>query len=147
VKEAAFLVAMEGIVRGIEVENDLFGWRLVRFEEELDQQALNRCRIVPDLVVAARTERRMLEPVQGALAGERGAILAFGRERAGQRREHRVVTQVIMVDQVFVAERDPEHPLRHHGRDRVLDLRLRTAVDKTGSEPPDQTNRPIGRAE
>ena len=100
-----------------------------------------------DLVVTARHQRRMLEPVQRALAGERGAVLALGRELAGKCRKHRVVAQVIVVDQVLVTQRDAEHPLRHHGRDGVLDLGLGATVDEAGGESPDHTNRPIGRAE
>jgi hypothetical protein len=146
-EEAAFLVAVQRIVGGIEIQNDLFGWRLVRLEEEIDEQTFDLCRVVPDLVVAARHHRRVLEPVQGALAGERRTTLALGSELAGQRREHRVVAQVIMVDQIFVAERDAEHPLRHHRLDRVLDLRLGPAVLEAGGEPCDQADRPIGRAE
>ena len=57
------------------------------------------------------------------------------------------MAQLIVIDQVFVAKCKAEHPLRHHGLDRVLDLRQRPAVDKTGGEPPDQTDRPIGRTE
>ena len=100
-----------------------------------------------DLVVTARHQRRMLEPVQRALARERGAVLPPSLKPAGEDREHRIVAQMIVIDQVFVAKGDAEHPLRHHGLDRVLDLRLSTAVDKTGGEPPDHTDRPIGRAE
>jgi hypothetical protein len=89
----------------------------------------------------------MLEPVERALAGERGAILAPNRELAGEGREHRVVAQLIVVDQVLVAERDAEHALCHHRLDRVLDLRLRAVVKKTRREPRRQVDRPIGRAE
>ncbi len=147
VEEAAFLMPMPRVVGGIEVENDLFGWRPVRFEKESDEQPLDRRAVMADLVVTARSKRRMLEPVERALAGERGAIVALGGELAGERREHRVVPQVIVVDQIFVAERDAEHPLRYHRLDAVLDLRLDATVGKTGGEPPDQTDRPIGRAE
>jgi hypothetical protein len=38
VEEAAFLVAVQGIIRGIEVEDDLFGRRLVRLEEQVHEQ-------------------------------------------------------------------------------------------------------------
>ena len=41
VEEAAFLVAMQRIIRGVEVEDDLIGRRLVRFEEQLDEQVLD----------------------------------------------------------------------------------------------------------
>ena len=54
VKEAAFLVAMQRIIRGVEVQDDLFGRRCVRLEKEVDEQAFNRRAIVSDLVVAAR---------------------------------------------------------------------------------------------
>jgi hypothetical protein len=89
----------------------------------------------------------VLEPVQGALAGERCAALALGLELAGERRQHRIMAQLVVVDQVFVAKREAEHPLRHHGRDAVLDLGLDPRVIKAGSEPGDQTNRAVGRTE
>ncbi len=41
-EEPAFLVAVQRIVGGIEVEDDLFGRLLVGFEEELDEQAFDR---------------------------------------------------------------------------------------------------------
>jgi hypothetical protein len=47
---------------------------------------------------------------------------APGGELAGQRRQHRVVPQLIVIDQILIAERDAEHPLRHQGIDAVLDL-------------------------
>ena len=147
VEEATFLVAVQRIVRGIEVENDLLGRRPVRLEEEVDEQPLDRRAVMADLMVTARARRRVLEPVQRALAGQRSTVLALGLELAGERRQHRVVAQLIVIDQVLVAKRDAEHPLRHHGLDRVLDLRQRPAVDEAGGEPPDQTDRPIGRAE
>jgi hypothetical protein len=161
VEEAALLVAVQRIIGRVEVENDLSRWRLMCLEEQADEQAFDCRAVVANLMVdwppngvgapfpnpaANRRQRRMLEPVERALARQRGAVLALGRQLAGQRREHRVVPQVIVVDQILVPERDAEHPLRHHGPDAVLDLRLGTAVGKTGGEPPDQTDRPIGRA-
>ena len=70
--------ALSGQFRGIEVEDDLFGRPRVGLEEELDQQALDRRAVVADLVVARRLGRRVLEPVQRALAGKRRASLAPG---------------------------------------------------------------------
>ncbi len=144
VEEAAFLMTVQRIVGGIEVEHDLLGRRLMRCEEEIDEQSFDGGRGMADLVVARGRGRRVLEPVQGALAGERGAGLALGLELAG---EHRVVAQLVVVDQILVAERNAEHPLRHHGLDAVLHLRLGAAIDEAGGEPLDQSNRPVGRAE
>jgi hypothetical protein len=42
VEAAAFLVAVQGIIGGIEVEDDLFGRRLLRLEEEVDEQTWAR---------------------------------------------------------------------------------------------------------
>jgi hypothetical protein len=53
-EEAALLMPVQRVIRGVEVENDFLGWRLVRFEEELDKQMLDRCRIMADLVITAR---------------------------------------------------------------------------------------------
>ena len=52
-----------------------------------------------------------------------------------------------MVDEIFVAERDAEHPLRHHGLDRVFDLSAGAPIGKAGGEPGNHADRPIGRAE
>jgi hypothetical protein len=56
--------SLSGRFRGVEIEDDLFGRRLVCFEEQFHGQVLDRCRIAPDLVVTARTQRRMLESVE-----------------------------------------------------------------------------------
>ena len=57
------------------------------------------------------------------------------------------MAQLVVVDQILVAERDAEHPLRHHGLDRVLDLRRVPPVIEAGGEPGHQPDRAIGRAE
>jgi hypothetical protein len=62
----------------------------------------------------------MLEPVQRALAGERGAVLASGLEPAGEGREHWVVAQLIVVDEILIAERDAEHVKRRPEASRPL---------------------------
>jgi len=147
VEEAAFLMAVQRVVGGVEVEDDPARCRGMAVEEEVDEQTLDRRRVMADSMVAARRQRRMLEPVQGALAGERRAVLALGPKLAGERRQHRVVAQLIVVDQVLVAERDAEHALRHHCRDAVLDLCLGAAISKAGRKSGDQADGPVGRAE
>jgi hypothetical protein len=119
----------------------------VRFEEKLDEQAFDRGRVVADLVVARGLGRGMLEPVERALAGERRAPLAPGRELAGEGRQHRIVAQLIVIDQILISQGNAEHPLRQHGPDAVLDLPLGATIEEAGGEPLDQTDRPIGRPE
>ena len=97
-EEAAFLVAVQRVIGGVEIEDDPAWRRLVRVEEEVDEQALDRFAVMADFMVARGADRGVLEPVERALAGERGAVPALGLELAGQRREHRVVAQLIVVD-------------------------------------------------
>ena len=63
-EEPAFLVAVQRIVGGIEIEDDLFGRLLVGFEEELDEQAFSRPRVVADLVIAGWLIAAQFQPVQ-----------------------------------------------------------------------------------
>jgi hypothetical protein len=58
VKEPALLVAVQGIIGRVEIENDLPRRRLVRLEEESHEQAFDRNRIMLDLVVTGRRQRR-----------------------------------------------------------------------------------------
>jgi hypothetical protein len=147
VEEAALLVTMQRVVGRIEIENAPARRRLMRLDEDVHKQPLDRGAVVADLMVARGSGRRVLEPVQRALAGERGAALAPGHELAGKRREHGIVAQLVVVDEIPVAERDPEHPLRDHGRDAVLDQHRRAPVVEAGGEPPHQPDRPIGGPE
>jgi hypothetical protein len=147
VEEAALLVAVQRIIGRVEVENDPPRWRLVRLEEQVDEQAFDRRTVVADLRVAARRQRRVLEPVERALAGERGAVLAPRLELASKRRQHRVVAQLVVVDEILVPQRDPADALHQHGLDGVLDQRRRPTVGEAPCQAPDQSERPIGGAQ
>src|SRR5439155_18550845 len=54
VEEPAFLVAMQRIVRRIEIENDLRRWAPMRLKEHVNEQRLDRRRIVAHLVIPRR---------------------------------------------------------------------------------------------
>jgi hypothetical protein len=82
VEEPAFLVAVQRIVGGIEIEDDLARRLAVRIEEQGDEQRLDGTRLVADLVIAAGNRAGELEPVQRRLAGNRCAIAAARRELA-----------------------------------------------------------------
>jgi hypothetical protein len=66
VKEAALLMAVQRVIGGVEIEGDPLGRGLVRLEKEVDEQALDRRRIMPDLVVTVRP-RRPLPPFADGL--------------------------------------------------------------------------------
>ncbi len=139
---------MQRIVGGVEVENDLLGRRLVRLEEKVDEQALDRRRVVADLVIAViRAERGMFQPVERALAGERGAVLAPRLKLAGEGRQHRVVAQLVVVDQILVPQRDAADALHEHGLDGVLHELRHAAVGEVSRQAPYQPERPIRGAQ
>ena len=147
VEEPAFLMAVQRIVGGVEVEHDLLGRLRVRLEEEVDEQRLDRRRVVADLLVAGGDLARQFEPVQRRLAGDRRAVLAPGRELAGQNRHHRVVAKLVVIVQVLVAERDAEHALADERGDRVLDEPRVPRVAEASGEPANQIEPPVGGAE
>ena len=111
VEEAAFLIAVQRVVRGVEVEDDLLGRPVVRLEQQVDEQGLDRRRLMCDLAVLRRRLARQFEPVQRRFARHRRAILAPGLELARQHRHQRVVTKLVVIVQILVAERDAEHAL------------------------------------
>jgi len=138
---------VQGIVGGVEIEDDLLRRTGMRLQEQIDQQPFDRRRIMADLVIARWLRPAQLQPVQRRFAGDRRAAPAPGRQFAGQHRQHRVVTQRVVVDQVFVAERQAEHPLPHQGADLMLDQLRGTAIPEAQSEPVDQPDRPIRRSQ
>jgi hypothetical protein len=46
----------------------------------------------------------------------RRAIGAAGHELSAEHGQNRIVPQLVMVDEVLIAERDPEHALADEGR-------------------------------
>ena len=63
----------------------------MRDEEEIGEQPLEGSTVMADFVVARRSDRRMLEPIERALAGQGCTGPAPGPELAGKGREHRIV--------------------------------------------------------
>ena len=146
VEEATLLMPVQRVVGGVEIEDDLFGRAAMGLHEQVDQQAFDHLRIMADLVIAGRQRPAQLEPVQRRLARHRRTILTPGFELAGEDRHHRVMAELIVVDQVFIAERQSEHPLADQGLDLVLDQLWPTRVAEAGGEPIDDTDRSVGRA-
>jgi len=147
VKEAAFLVPVQRIVGGVEVENDLLGRLRVRFQKQIDKQRFDLRPIPGDPVVARQRRAAQLQSVERRFAGQRRTILAPRRQLAGQHRQRRVVAQLIVIDQIFVAERNPQDALSNHGADLMLDQIGRAAIGETPGKPLDQSDRAIRRSQ
>ena len=147
VEEPALLLAVHRIVGGVEVEDDLGGRRRMRLHEQIDEQPLDRRPVVADLVVARRLRPTQLQTVQCALARQRRTLRPPRRELADHRRQHRVVPQLVVVDQVFVAQGDPVNPLTHQRRDLMLDQVGIAPIHEAFPEPIDQPQRPRRHAQ
>ena len=115
---------------------------LVAIEEDVHEQCFQARRIVIDLVILpGLAPRPVLQPVERALfpgTGHRRTVRTLGLELAGQHMEQRVVTKLIVVVQVFIAEREGEHALADQGLDRVLEQSWVAPVGETAGHPTDQ---------
>src|SRR5215216_2838318 len=81
------------------------------------------------LVIARRNLPAQLKPLECQLAR--------------QHRHDRVVPQIVMVADVFVAQRNPEHPLRNERRNKVLDQFRFAPVNEACSKALNQPDRTI----
>src|SRR5215216_7937474 len=95
------------------------------------------------LVIARRNLTAQLKPVECRLAGHWRTILAPRFQLARQHRHDRVVPQIVMVADVFVAQRNPEHPLRNERRNKVLDQFRFAPVNEACSKALNQPDRTI----
>lgn len=72
-EKPAFLMAVQRIVGGIEIERDLRRRRFVGIEKQIDEQRLDGISVVADLVIARWFDAAEFEAVQGAFARKRRA--------------------------------------------------------------------------
>jgi hypothetical protein len=145
VKEPPLLVPVQRIIGGVEIEDDLLWRALVRFYKQIDKQGLDLGPIPSDPVIARQLRPAQLKPVERRFAGQRRAILTPRRQLAGQHRHRRVVAQLVVIDEVFVAQRQRKNPLPDHRPDSVLDQFRRAAVSETFGKPIDQPDRLVRR--
>jgi hypothetical protein len=113
VEKTFLLMAVQRVVGGVEVERDLRRRCRMRVEKQIDKQTFDRRRIMTDLVIAGRFLAAQFQTIERRFASQRRTIGALGFELAAEHRQHRVMAQLIMVVQVLIAQRNPEHPLTH----------------------------------
>ena len=92
------------------------GRRGVRLHEKIHQQTVHGLGRVADLVIAPAAASQF-QPVQRALAGQRLIQIPLAAEHPQQR----IGAQLLVVVEVFVAQRQPVDALRQHLRQLVLD--------------------------
>jgi hypothetical protein len=62
---------------------------------------------------------------------------------AGQHRHDRVVPQLVVIDDIFIAQRNAKDALADHCRHPMLDQLRRPAVAETPRKPIDQPDRAV----
>jgi hypothetical protein len=124
----------------------------MRRHKQRHETRLDRSRIVADPMIARWRARlafrqRMLQPRQRRLASHRRAVLALCLELARQHRHHRIVPQLVVVDQVLVAEHDAEHALADQRLYPVRDKLWPAAIPEAAGKGVDRLDRLIGGAQ
>jgi hypothetical protein len=76
---------------------------------------------VADLVIGRRCVGPQFKPVERRFAGHRRAVLAARGQLAGQHRHDRVVPQLVVIDDIFIAQRNAKDALADHRRHPMLD--------------------------
>jgi hypothetical protein len=79
----------------------------MRLQKQIDKQSFDLRFILDDPVIARRRCPAELEPVEGALASKRRAILATRFELARQHRHCRIMAQLLMVDEILITNAMP----------------------------------------
>jgi hypothetical protein len=144
VKEALFLLPMQGRVGDIQIEHYLRRRGGVCFQKNIHQQSIQAFRRVANLVIALVDGRLagggQLHPVQGALTGQRLIDFPF----AGQQSQERIVAQLLMVIHILVAQRQPVDALCQHLAQFVLEQPRRPSVGEATRHSLQQTDLAIG---
>ena len=96
-----------------------------------------------NLAVPGRRRTAQLQPVQRRLPRNRGAVPTLRAQLPRQHRHNRIAAQHVVVDQVLIAQRNPQHTLTHKRPNRVLHEPAIAMILEAGRKPVHQPNRRI----
>jgi len=123
-------MAVERDVGRVQIEHDLGGRRGVRLQKQVAQQAVQRLGRAADLVVAGAAAGQF-QPVQRALARQRLIQIAL----AAEHRQQRIAAQLLVIVDIFIAQRQPVDALRQHLGKLVLDQQRRADIAEAVCQP------------
>jgi hypothetical protein len=115
----------------------------VGFEKDLHQQFVNRFLPERDLLVSIFCASAQFQPIERALARQGG----LGIRAAGQHSKQRILPQLLLIIEVFVAQGQAVNPLRQHLLNRVLHLGLLSTVQETLRQARQQIQALVGFAQ
>ena len=138
-KGPAFLMTVDTVIRGIHIQNDPGGCALMLIHEHAHKQGSERIMIRNDPTVTIGLLPTALQAVQRGFSGQCRAVRPISRQTARHQAHDRIMTQGIMIVQVFVTQSQPHDPLTdkvfnpvfHKGR---MPLIAKTC-SKTAAEP------------
>ena len=149
VEKAPFLMAVQAVVGGVEIEHDALGLARLRLNVEIGQQTVDRACVENDLLVTAGrvgVGGGPLEAVESALAGAgvaavlgSAALLACEVLLAAQQRQQRVGAQLIVIVEVLITQHQPVDALGDQLAHAVFDLRGLAVIAEAGGELPHDT--------
>jgi hypothetical protein len=163
-EELTFLISVQRVIRGVEIEDDLLrrcgvGDTGPRFrqaelggkarggvEEEIDEQGLDSRRISGDPGVAGGFGLAPFQAVERALAGHGGAVGGGGGALAGEHCHDRVMAELVMVVEVLVSESDAGDALHQQRLDPVFDQVGIAMILEAAGKPAGQAEHLVGGA-
>ena len=80
----------------------------------------------------------MLQPIERRFARQRSHIASSRLQRRRQQRQRRIMTQVVVIVQILIAQSDPVNALGHERLKGMVGARLITVVSKALRHPSGQ---------
>ncbi len=145
VKEAPFLLTVQRIVGGIQIQPDFFRGPRVRFDKQIDQQPVDTLSVGHDpLVTTPRSRFRtaQLQSIERARTRQRIPLVtrtcsALSRQIAftHHQRQQTVAPQRVVIVQILIPQRHTIHPLRDQAAHIMFDQFRISIIDKTPRQP------------
>ncbi len=145
VEEPPLLTPVQRVVSGVQIKHQTRRRLLMGVEKLIDEQRLNRAGVVADAAIAMRALGRVLQTVQRRFAGQRRTVPTTPLKPAKRHTQRRIVAQLVVIQQVLVAQRNGKHALAHQGRNIVHNTIRSAAIRKARRKPVHQTDRPVRR--
>ena len=147
VEVGSFLMAVEGIVGGVKVDDDFPGFFRDRFDPLADDEVFNGSGIGDDFLIArVGSLRGKFEPIESGVSGEGLALVvgiaawfAFEITLADREGEGGITAEIIVIIEVFVAHDEGVDALGEEVGDGVLDEFLVTSILEAMGEFFDET--------
>jgi hypothetical protein len=89
----------------------------------------------------------VFKPIERRLTCKWRAVGTLAGQAVAEHTEHRIVPQLVVIVDVFIAERDAENALAEHRRKLVDDERRAACIVETIGQPRYQADRFVGLAE